>query len=95
MAQNISISFYGKAGLRLMGDLESLEQFVEDNRFLEGIRPELQNKYPNRWVAVYKKEVVGDAKSISKIIKMLKSKGVPVSQSVLVFLRKKPIPMIL
>lgn len=75
--------------------LSHLVQFTEDSRFLESIRPELQNKYPNYWVAVYKKEVVATAATLKEIAKELAAKDVPISQVVLSYLRTEPIAMIL
>ena len=40
---------------------KKLEQFREDTIFLESIRPELLCQYPDCWIAIYQKEVVGIA----------------------------------
>ena len=78
------------------GTLKShLDQFAEDTRFLEAIRPELQNKFPDCWVAVYRKEVVGTGATLGNVMKQLAQKGVPASRAAIDFLRREPISLIL
>ena len=78
------------------GELAShLDQFAEDTRFLESIRPELQNKYPNCWVAVYQKQVVGTGTTLKEVIQKLDENDIPKSRAVIDFLRSEPIAMIL
>ena len=72
-----------------------LDQFAEDTRYLESIRPELRNKYPDRWVAVYKKQIVATAPKLKEIIKELASAGIPAQRTVIDYLRKEPIALIL
>lgn len=75
--------------------ISRLDQFASDTRFLESIRPELHNQYPNCWVAVYNKELVGTAGSLREIVKLLTDRNVPPSRAVIDFLRKEPIALIL
>jgi hypothetical protein len=75
--------------------LSHLDQFAEDTRFLESIRPELQNRYPDCWVAVYRKELVGSGTTLRDMMKQLADKGVPATRAAIDFLRKDPIALIL
>lgn len=75
--------------------MSHLDQFAEDTRFLESIRPELQNKYPDYWIAVYKREIVATASTLRELVKELVAKDIPPSQVVLAYLRTEPIAMIL
>ena len=78
------------------GTLKShLDQFAEDNQYLESIRPELRNQYPNHWIAVYKKEVVGIESSLRRIVQHLLDKNIPPSRTVVSYLRKEPLALIL
>ncbi len=53
-----------------------LERFRDDAIYLDEHREELMKKYPERWVAVYNKQVVADAKDHKKLIEKLKDKGI-------------------
>lgn len=72
-----------------------LDQFTKDSAFLESIREELQNKYPDCWVAVYDKQVVAAGTSLKEVIAQLDEVGVPKSRTVIDFLRSEPISLIL
>ena len=72
-----------------------LKRFTKDTKFLESIRPELTNKYPDQWIAVYQKEVVAVDKSLKRLIDHLKDTNIPASDTVVELLRTKRIPMIL
>ena len=87
----------GNAGLeRDYGTIMShLDQFAQDTKFLESIRPELRNKYPNCWVAVYKKEIVDVGPSLRQVMKNLAQKDILGSRAVIDYLRKDPIALIL
>lgn len=86
-----------QAGLeRDYGTLKShLDQFAEDTQFLESIRPELRNKYPDCWVAVYKKEIVEVGPSLKQIIRNLAARDIPGSRAVIDFMCKEPVALIL
>lgn len=72
-----------------------LDQFREDTEFLENLRPELQKKYPNCWVAIYKKQVVGTGATLKEVIQELEKNNVPKSRAVIDYLRTEPITMVL
>lgn len=59
------------------------DQFKADTEFLESLRPELIQKYPGQWVAVYRKRVVATDKSLKNVIKQLDESGVPKSRTVI------------
>jgi len=48
-----------------MIELES-KRYFEDMMWTEENQPELSETYPNMWIAVYQKKVVGVGKSISE-----------------------------
>jgi hypothetical protein len=89
----------GGGAANLMHDWASLttrfDQFKEDTKFLESIRPELQNEYPNCWIAVYEKKVVGTGQKLKDIIQQLDDGNIPKSRAVIDYLRTEPITMIL
>ena len=72
-----------------------LDQFAGDTRYLESIRPELRNKYPDCWVAVYKKEVVAVKPTLRAVVRTLREQNIPPSRTVIDYLRKEPIALIL
>ena len=75
--------------------MSHLDQFAEDTRFLESIRPELQSKYPDCWIAVYGKQIVGTSPKLRDLMTQLAKNDVPPSRAVVDFLRKEPIALIL
>ena len=75
--------------------IDHLDQFRDDTNFLESIRPELQNQYPNRWVGIYQRRVVGTGATLKEVIRKLDEKGVPKSRAVIDFLRTEALRLIL
>ena len=63
-----------------------LDQFAQDAAFLESIRPELLNKYPDCWVAVYKKRVVASGPVLRDVVKQLSERGFPRTRVVVDYL---------
>ena len=95
-ARQMAVGEAHAAGERDYGTLMShLDQFAEDTEYLESIRPELRNKYPDCWIAVYKKEVVGVEPTLRQVIRRLAEKDIPASRAVVDYLRKDPIALIL
>ncbi len=54
-----------------------LERFQEDVLYFDEHRHELVQRYPDRWVAIYDKQVVGAAKALPRLISQLERKGIP------------------
>jgi hypothetical protein len=55
---------------------QSLERFRADAMWLSQHREELLKKYPERWIAVYKKDVVATAKSPKQLFRKVEQKGI-------------------
>lgn len=72
-----------------------LDQFAQDTRFLESLRPELQKQHPDSWVAIYKKKVVSTGASLREIMQSLEKQGIPKSRAVVDYLKTDPITLIL
>lgn len=58
-----------------IGSLGLLSKIEEDNKWLQQHYNELQEKYPNRFVAIHNKKVVATAKEMDEIIKTVKKEG--------------------
>lgn len=54
-----------------------LERFRRDGQYFEEHWDELLERYPERWVAVYHRHVVGAAKDIRRLVRQLERKGIP------------------
>ena len=59
---------------------QELERYTGDMVYFDEHRQELLEQYPERWVAVYDKRVVGAAKSLKRLISKLKKEGIPPGQ---------------
>ncbi len=67
-------------------DLEEIKQFREDGVWLEERKDELKKKYPNQWVAILNKKVVGISPDYSSLIESLKRKNVELGKVVVEYL---------
>jgi hypothetical protein len=56
--------------------LEDLERYGADAAYFDAHRAELLEGYPDHWVAVYNQEVVGAAREIEDLVKVLEGKGI-------------------
>ncbi len=72
-----------------------LDQFSQDTMYLASIRPELQNKYPDHWVAVYEKKIIATAPTLKEVMRTLQANKIPTARAVVDFLRAEPIAMVL
>ncbi len=52
--------------------VKELETFEENLKWIDQHYDALKNKYPDQWVAVFNKKVVGNHKNLKKIIRKLK-----------------------
>ena len=57
--------------------VEDLERFAQDRHYLEHHVEELRAQYPDHWIAVYRQQVVGAAKSHQRLIAELERQGIP------------------
>ena len=56
---------------------QELERFTLDAKYFDDHRQDLQERYPERWVAIYRQEVVGDAKDLKRLVAQLERRGIP------------------
>ncbi len=59
---------------------QELKRYHNDALYFEENRQELIKQYPERWIAVYNKQVVGTAKDPKRLLAQLKRKGIPPSE---------------
>ena len=52
-----------------------LRRFTEDQLFFDEMHHEFLERYPEKWVAVYRKEVVGVDEDFIRLLKSLKASG--------------------
>lgn len=76
-------------------DLKELEHYKEDVLFYEKKEEELKKKYPDQWVAIFDKEVVGIDKNLDSLIKSLEAKDISARRTFIEFLSTKEKIMIL
>jgi len=75
---------------------QSMEQFTKDNIFVDKHREEWLKLYPDKWVAVFKEELIGVDSNLDKLQKLVAEKNIPRPFSkVIAFLSTKRIPTIL
>ena len=59
---------------------EDLKRFTEDGHFFDTHYKELLEKYPEHWIAIFYKEVVGTDTDFDRLLVDLKSRGFPLSR---------------
>ena len=59
------------------------DQFQRDIEYSETHREELLNQYPEQWVAVLKRKVVGHASDVYELLDELRERGIPTERVVL------------
>ena len=81
--------------LESVGGLEGFkrtgEQFKQDLAFIDEHREELLAHYNERWVAVYKGEVVGYGRHYNRILAGLQRLNLPVDQIPIRYLSKRKV----
>ncbi len=60
-----------------------MKRFHEDGQFFDAHYDELLEKYPERWIAVFYKEVVGSDTDFDRLLDDMKSQGFPLSRMVI------------
>jgi hypothetical protein len=76
-------------------DLASLEQFIDDSKYVESVRNELTEKYPDQWVAVLRQELVVVGPSLKNVLKKLDAKGLRDCDAVIQRMNTNPKPLII
>lgn len=66
-----------------------LEEFAADTEYFEQHRQELLTRYLERWVAVYRKQVVGAAKTLPRLLAQLERKAIPKGRAYIEYLTEK------
>jgi hypothetical protein len=67
-----------------MLDLKAdMKRFHEDGQFFDTHYDELLKKYPELWIAVFYKEVVGTDTDFDRLLDDLKSRGFPLNRMVI------------
>ncbi len=62
---------------------EDLKRFSEDGHFFDAHYNELLEKYPEHWIAVFYKEVVGTDTDFDRLLDDLKSQGFPLNRMII------------
>lgn len=75
--------------------LTDLQNYDEDFIFLNKSINMLRKKYANRYVVIWRKEVVSDADTMNDAIELAKQKGVPAEKAIIEFIPKREEVLIL
>ncbi|MCX6819617.1 MAG: DUF5678 domain-containing protein [Candidatus Aenigmarchaeota archaeon] len=78
----------------MQSELEMLEEFEENGRYLSEHFDELQKNYQEEFVAIYKKNFVWAAKQLDEVIAKLKEKGIDPGFVLIEFIPKKGITIL-
>lgn len=76
-------------------EIKEMKEFEEDRIFLEEHKSNLRKKFPNKWVAIYNKQLVAVADDLESLIDELKNKNISPSKAVVEFLPTDETVMIL
>jgi Family of unknown function (DUF5678) len=58
-----------------------LRRFHQDTDYLRTHLKELLDRYPEQWIAIYNREVVGAATDFDSLLAELKKTGIPIGQA--------------
>jgi hypothetical protein len=83
-----------REGDAIMSIKEELERARSDALYFESRRPELLHRYPNHWVAVYDKQVVGTAKELPILLTQIDNRGVPRDRVFIEYLTTDDTPLV-
>lgn len=67
-------------------DRENIERFEEDMHFLERNEDKLKEKYPNKWIGILNKKVVGVNDDFDNLLLDIRSKDIDTGKAVIEFL---------
>jgi hypothetical protein len=68
----------------------TMEEFRSDCEYLAAHRDQLTAQFPEKWVAVFDREVVASSRTLEGLMPKLERKGVNRSTSVIDYLTTKP-----
>ncbi len=63
--------------------------------FIYSHREELLQQYPDQWIAVYRKDIIGNDKDLLRLVRKLRTSGVPLRHIALEMLSREEIPLAL
>ncbi len=72
-----------------------LREFSSRVRALDAIRPELTERYPNKWVVMHKEEIAVIADSLESLLEEMDRRGIPRKGAVIEFMDTEHRTMIL
>ena len=75
--------------------LEHQRQCYLDLRFLLDHLPEWRQKYPNRWVAVYRQRLVAVEETPEQLLRVIREHDIPVAEAILDFLTEEKVAYVL
>lgn len=88
--------------------VKKLEEITSDSRFAKSVAAaaesqdfiyarweELVKRYPDQWIAVYRKEVIGHGDNLMILVRKLREEGVPLEDIALEKLSSKGVPVAL
>ena len=71
-----------------------MQHFNEDVQFANENAREIRRLYPDQWVAVYDKQVVGADEDLRRLLKGLKAQGYPPGKSLIWLMETNPMNLI-
>jgi len=74
---------------------ESAMVVSESQDFIYAHRDELIQQYPNQWIAVHEKDIVGHDKDLLNLVRNLRASGIPLKHIALEMLSREEIPLAL
>jgi len=74
---------------------ESTMVISESQDFIYAHRDELVKQYPDQWIAVYRKDIVGHHKDLLSLVRKLRASGVPLQHVALEMLSREQTPLAL
>lgn len=74
---------------------EELDRFTADARFFDEQRDALLERFPEQFVAIYNREVVGAASEMTQLVAELKRRGIPPGEVYHEYLSRKPVTLML
>ncbi len=74
--------------------MDQLKQYREDVIYLDSLVPELVKEFPDHYVAVYQKKVVGTGKYRKILLRKLEKEGIPRDGVAIEFMATNPILLI-
>jgi len=74
---------------------ESAVVLSESQDFIYSHREEFLRQYPDQWIAVYRKDIIGNDKDLLRLIRKLRTGGAPLNRIALEMLSREEIPLAL